>query len=689
MKHLTRAAMVAFILTIVLQASASAGSDYILDNGDRLPISQTYTYKTTISQFGSYGSLNLPEDMYIDKNDNLYITDTGNNSVLVLNSEGNVARTFSFDEGDQRVLNGPSGVFADDDGNVYIGDTMNKRILHLSEIGEFVEEFSTPTSSVLGSDFIYSPRRIAVTNTGYIYTIKEQSLMKIDTNNSFQGYIGATKLGFSLKGMFIRLFASKQQKEKLLTAEPPPYLSFALAKDGKLYATTTDLSSGQIMKLDVTGANMFPSVFYGEYSTDDEGNVNAPYFADIAADVNSFVTAIDQRTGKLYQYDKDGNLLTVFGYGLGKKQGQLSLPVAVDVDSKGNIYVLDSQLGCIIVYEPTAFIESIHNAVSLYADGRYDEAKDAFAEVLAIDGNYDLAYEGMGRILVKQQNYTEAMTYYKLANNTGGYSAAFSKYRHEIFRNNFIWVVLITAAVCLAIYFLVRYLKRRSSRIRIKFSGHKINRNVLYFLPLTVCMLFEPQEVCYIVKRDRKRFSFLSIVVTLVLAVTARILAIAVTHYPLATKLVENTSLWWECAIILVPLITWAVAQYAVTAIFTGEAKFGEILTLSTFSMVPYIVFSVPIALLSRILCQAEAGFYNALLAVMWIWTAVLLLICLKASNDYTFGKMLLVTLVTLCAMLLIWAVIVLMVAMGSQFMDFIKGVITELGYAVERGTGQ
>lgn len=673
-------------LAMLFCLPAYAGTDYLLDNGEKLALSQTYRYKTTISLFGDYGTLTMPEDLYIDAADRLYIADTGKNAVVVLDQDYRLERVLQFDAADKRAMNTPSGVFCDDDGSIYVGDTANKRILHLAADGSYIEEFATPQSAVLGKDFIYSPRRIAVSDTGYLYTIKEKSLMKIDANNTFQGYIGATTLAFSLKNMFIRLFASKEQKAKLLTQEPPPYLSFSLARDGELYATTTDASSGQIMKLDVTGANMFPSVFYGEYTVDEEGNEVAPYFVDITADDHSVVTALEQHSGKLYQYDSDGNLLTVFGYGIGGKKGQMSIPVAVDVDSNGNIYVLDSQLGAVIVYEPTAFVESVHAAVALYNEGRYEEAKAAFEQVLAIDGNYDLAYESVGRILVKEEKYTEAMEYYRMANDKAGYSTAFSKNRHEIFRQYFFWVILAAVALIIGLYFAVIYLKKAAVLLRQKYYRGDIRLKWLYFVPLLLCMLYEPQEVCFFVKRDRKRMSIVSLLLMWAVLIVARVAGLMLTNYTLSASSADNVNWLWQGALVMALVLTWTIAQYAVTSIFSGEATFAEILTLSTLSTVPYMLLSVPVALLSRIMGQSESGLYNLLVAIMWVWTIVLLLRCLKYSNGYFFGRMVLVTLITLFAMLLMWAIILLIYALGGQFVSFIRTVVIEITYAIERG---
>lgn len=674
-------------LLLLLQLPVSAAADYLTTDGRRIPISKTYVYDKTYAVMGENDFLSDPQDLYIDEQDRIYIADTGNNRIVVLGKDGSLIRKIEPQEGDAYQLREPGGVTTGKDGSLYIGDTGNQRILHLKADGTLLKEYGTPSSDVLEAGFVYTPRRVAVTETGYLYTIKDKSLMKIDEKNQFKGYIGATKLGFSLEAMLIRMFASKQQKDALLTQEPPPYLSFALAKDGMLYATTTDTSSGQIMKFDMTGTNMFPGGFYGEYSTDEEGNQTPPYFADITADANSVVTAVDQRSGKLYQYDKSGNLLCVFGNGIGSKDGQFSVPAALDIDSEGNIYVLDSQLGVVIVYRPTAFIKSIHAATAVYGAGKYDEAEEKFRAVLDIDANYEMAYQGLGRIQVKNGEYREAMESYRLANDKAGYSTAFSKYRHQLFREYFFVVVLVCVGLAVGLVYLCKGLKLAAGKILHLYQKQKAGKNRLfYFLPLGLSVLFDPVETVYLVKRDRKRKNWLSVAVIFLLVALVRIGTICLTHYPLSTTQLQNTNLLLECAVILVPLLTWAVAQYAVTAIFSGEAKFGEILTLCSLSMVPYILLSVPFALLSNLMGTGEAGLYQAMTGFMWLWVVILLLRTLKNSNDYTFGKMLLVTLITLCTVALIWLIIILLLAFGGQFIDFIRDVVNEIGYAVKRG---
>lgn len=76
------------------------------------------------------------------------------------------------------------------------------------------------------------------------------------------------------------------------------------------------------------------------------------------------------------------------------------------------------------------------------------------------------------------------------------------------------------------------------------------------------------------------------------------------------------------------------------------------------------------------------------LTGIMIALTVILLLKSLKYSNGYFFGRTVLVTIITLLTMLLIWAIILLIYALGGQLADFISTLFTEITYAIERGVG-
>ena len=172
---------------------------------------------------------------------------------------------------------------------------------------------------------------------------------------------------------------------------------------------------------------------------------------------------VDRITGLIYQYDQEGNLLCTFG-GIGTVGGLFQIPVSIDHDSEGFLYVLDYNTGSITVFKPTHFIKLIHQAVTLHGEGRYAEALDYWQQALEIDSNYALAHQGVAKVMGKQENWEDALASYYLADDKVGYSEAFAEYRHETFRQHFVPIVLGIAVGALLLVKLLGFLKKKADQ---------------------------------------------------------------------------------------------------------------------------------------------------------------------------------------------------------------------------------
>jgi len=650
--------------------------NYILDDGYKIPIPLAYKPVKVIDYLGEdVGFLSGAEDLFIDNNENLYVVDTKNNRILKMTTDGMVLNVFAGSE--EQKFKEPMGIFVDDDGDMYIADTGNRRIVHLSAEGEYVEEFTKPDSEMLHSDFIFDPTKVCITPTGYIYVIKSQAFLSMDSNNRFRGYVGATEVGFDLWRLFIRIFATEEQKSRIAKKLPASYSNFTIDDRGMIYATVINVDKAQIRKITSVGKNIFKTdVSFGKGAVVD-GKYVDPYFVDIAVDKNGIISALDQATGKIYQYDQEGDILAVFG-GLGNQIGSFSNPSSLAVDKKGYIYVLDQKADNIQVFEPTNFINKVHEAVTLYNNGSYEESRSIWESVLKIDGNYELAHRGIAKALLKEGKWKESMEEYKLAQDKAGYSEAFKEYRHWIVREYFGFVVLAIAVIIWISYTLIKHGRKLSQRGMEKpvASNGKMTMSIPEF---AMTLLFHPIEAFSYMKAQRGKMKPIYMYILFIAIVGVRVASIFITHFPLAQIQPRNASIWLECVRMLLPLITLGVAFYAITTISSGEALIGETLMAVTMCMLPYIILTVPLALLSRFMGLDQQGLYNSLQNIIWAWVAVMVFISIKTMNDYTFGKCVGVCALSITFMFLIWAVCILLFALTSQLFDFAHDVILEV----------
>lgn len=462
----------ALLLAWLPAAQAVVGMDAFVVDTDTtdpgnnfVPIPAAYEVYTTIKNLGEAGFMNHPEDLFVAPDDTLYIADGENNRVLQMTRDGQVLREIT--EGGGAKLKKPRGVYVHTDGSIWIADTGNLRIVTLNADLSDRKVYVKPDSSLLGANFTFDVQKIFVANTGYIYALKGANLIALDEANNFRGYLGADKVGFSLSRFLIRLFGSKSQIERTVKQEPASYSNFFIGADNMIYGILSNKNTAQIRKLNSVGTNTYPEETYGftlpNRTTGAASKVLEPTFADITVEENGIITVVDRGTGLIYQYDQDGNLLCCFG-GLGDTGGLFQIPISIDADSEGYLYVLDYQNNEITVFQPTHFIQLVHNAVTLHGEGRYDEALVYWKQALEIDSNYALAHRGVAKIMGKQEEWGSALRSYELANDKDGYSEAFAEYRHEYFRQHFLLVAALAVVIIFCFVKLLSLAKKKADQ---------------------------------------------------------------------------------------------------------------------------------------------------------------------------------------------------------------------------------
>jgi DNA-binding beta-propeller fold protein YncE len=711
--------IVLFIFIFLLSFGSFAPSvmaaddmDYVTANSSfRLPIPKAYNAVGTINNLGTLGEpwekekvfFKDPQDIFIDKNDNVYIMDTGNNRIVVMNKDLKTIGVYRSP--DVLDFSSPEGLFVDDDGDIYVADTGNSRIVHLSNTGELVEIFYNPDSELISGN-PFSPSKLIVSKTGYIYVVRGENIMAIDGNNGFRGLFGQTDIGYNLAEALTRMFASDFQKLSMKRRTASSYMNITLGEDGMIYATSLERIEGEIKKLNSVGNNIYRkyrsigsgftnpitnyirtkilksvvagnSFKFGEYF-DDEGYYMEPIFRDVAVDSNGILTTIEENTGKLYQYDQEGNMLAAFG-GIGEKSGEFSRPSGIAVNSKGIIYVVDRLNNNIQYFEPTEFILTVQEATTSYDKGNYDLAFDRWSKVLELHENYELAHAGLAKAYYKQEKWELSMRESKLAGNRDIYTQAFDEYKYQVLRENFAPIVALALVVLLLIFLFLKYSIRSGVKANWSFiSEHHRKMGLWQGIKYSYNVMLHPIDTIEGVHYYKTRINLKSSLCILLVAYIVRIAYMYIVHYPLASIEVNEANAVFEAVKLFIVPLTFIPAAFAVTSISDGESKFPEIAFTSILGLVPYIVINTPLMFLSNLLSKSQQSWYGVFNVIVYIWMVIILFLSMKILNNYTFGKTIRMCIIAIFVMLIIWLVAGMFYVLSARVIQFIISVIQE-----------
>jgi len=456
-----------FIFILLCPAAAHADDPYSNYNydfwGTPIPAPAAYVPSRIINGTSlGIGSFNKPSDIFTGPDNKLYIADSGNNRIVIINENWGLEKIIDgFDKNGVRdTFKNPQGLFVTPEGEIYIADTENSRIVHLDPDGEFIREIGPPVSDIIPADFKYYPTALAVDKANRIYIVAQgvnQGLIELDSKGEFVGYMGATKVKFNMVDYIWKLIATDEQREKMVQFVPTEYSNITIDNDGFIYVTTGTIALEDIdraistrskddryapvRKLNPTGTDVlrrngyFPPV--GDISFRSRGYAEAGHsqLYDVCVEDSGIYSVLDKKKGRVFTYDTDGNLLFVFG-GIGNRIGNFWNPVALDIIND-QFVVLDFNMAQITVFDPTDYGRLVKEAVELHLSGKYDESAASWEKVLKYNANCELAYIGIGKAYLRKDDFRNAMKYFKLGNKRDYYSKAYDLYRQEVIGDHF------------------------------------------------------------------------------------------------------------------------------------------------------------------------------------------------------------------------------------------------------------
>ena len=351
---------------------------------------------------------------------------------------------------------------------IFLCDRDNGQILLLdSKTYKVLDVFTAPEKADFSSKF--APSKMVTDTTGRMYVISVgvyEGIILLDYEGNWMRYVGVNYTTLGFWDALTRNFKTEEQLAQETSILSTEFNNLTIDSKNFLYtvsrATTNPITQvtddkSMVKRINQTGKDILIrngySVPKGDLVTIKTGaNAGGSNFCGITVNEFGVYTIVDSKMGRLFTYDNEGNLLYISG-GKGVEQTDIKNPVAVRYQGD-NVLVLDQGNCAILRFELTDFAKSVNKATEYQFYGDTINAANEWANVIAANPNYQLAYVGVGKTLLEDGRYQEAMAYFELGDDVAYYSRAYKKYRDDLIKEYFPYVLyggLGLAVACIAV----------------------------------------------------------------------------------------------------------------------------------------------------------------------------------------------------------------------------------------------
>lgn len=637
---------------------------YTLSSSNRLI--PTQTAYIPVGVLGADLGLNAPEDIfYLD--DLFYIADTGNKRIVVMDMTGTLVEAYEFDE-----FESPTGIFVKEE-YLYVADKVAKAVFQIDmNTKTITQTVNKPISPIYGQQNDFVPTKVAVDSSDSIYIIGEGStsgVIQVNYAGEFVGYLGINTVALSLRKILYNFFV---QDSELASSTPPSPTNLALGAKGSILTTNTNVRE-TFKRLNISGINtLFDTTVYPSVG-----------LADIWMNNENYIYLIAD-SGEVYEYDSNGNMLFYFNTNdttLTQTLGLTSQAKGISIDSIGNLYILDKGYNSIQIYQRTVFVDLVHEAVTMYNDGKYVESKPIWEEIIRQNSSFALAHSALGSALAKEGDYKNALSEFYDAKDYKGYSDTFWEIRNVAIQDSLgIWVISL-----LGIYIALKVagkVFRKSSIYDVyqekkkKVLSRKLTSEVVYSLNV----IKRPNDMFFGIKRYNSA-SYLSGFIVFSLFIVVYLINVYATGFLFREANLNNIII--QLSMVIGIFFLYVVVNYLVSTLNDGEGRFKDVLISTSYILVPFIIFTLPMTFLSNYLTYNESFIFSFYHQIILGWTIILVVLSIKSVHNYTFWETVKNILIIIFGMFILILIGLLIYSFLGQLIEFVLSIIKEVIYRV------
>lgn len=178
-----------------------------------------------------------------------------------------------------------------------------------------------------------------------------------------------------------------------------------------------------------------------------------------------------------------------------------------------------------------------------------------------------------------------------------------------------------------------------------------------------------------------KRGSLGAATVIFIMVILTQIWTWTYSSFPFYFPQWEYFNLFMQILPTIVLFFIWCIANWSLTTLMDGKGKLGHIYMASAYALTPYVLIKIPLIFLTYVITLEEMAYYTVFNNICIAWCVILMIGAMMMIHDYTIGKALFSSFLTIVAMMIIIFLVVMFFSLITQSFGYFVALYKEIAF--------